>query len=272
MHLNLNLAGGLEASDWPIALIFFVFGLIFGSFATVVSWRVPRNESIGGRSKCPNCGHQIKAAENIPVISYFVLGGKCANCGSKISIRYPLIELASGLLFVAAVCRFGPSVKAGVYALFFWTLLVLTVIDLDHKLLPNKITYPLFLAGWAGLALAAFVEDDPERLVDALLGMGIFAGFLFIVAFISPRGMGMGDVKLALTLGAFLGYIDAPGHVLLGMFLSFVLGGVIGIVIARMTGGGRKMQVPFGPFLMGGTLIAIFWGRAILDWYVGLSG
>ena len=257
--------------DWLFVAFFFILGLIFGSFATVVSWRVPRKEGTGGRSKCPNCGHQIKAVENIPVVSYFVLGGKCGNCGQKISIRYPLIELASGLLFAAAAWRFGFSAKAFVYAAFFWTMLVLTVIDLDFKLLPDKFTYPLFIAGWVGLAIAAFVEDDPDRLVDALIGMAIFGGFLFIVAFISPRGMGMGDVKLGLSLGTFLGYIDAPGHVLLGMFMAFVLGGVIGIIIARVTGGGRKMQVPFGPFLMLGTLIAIFWGRAILNWYVGLS-
>jgi leader peptidase (prepilin peptidase) / N-methyltransferase len=265
------LAADFQGSDWPIALFFFGLGLIFGSFATVVSWRVPKDEGIGGRSKCPNCGHQIKAVENIPVVSYFVLGGKCANCGEKISIRYPMIELTSGILFAAALVRFGPSLKAFVYAFFFWALLVLTVIDLDHKLLPNKITYPLFVVGAAALVVTALVEDDTDRLIDVLIGAVLFGGFLFVVAFISPRGMGMGDVKLALSLGAFLGYIDAPGHVLLAMFMSFLLGGVIGIVVGRVTGGGRKMQIPFGPFLMGGTLIAIFWGRAILDWYVGLS-
>jgi leader peptidase (prepilin peptidase) / N-methyltransferase len=266
-----DLAYSYQSSDWPVVLFFFVLGLIFGSFGTVVSWRVPRGEWIGGRSKCPNCGHRIKAVENIPVVSYLVLRGKCSSCGTKISIRYPLIELTSGLLFAAAAIRFGPSLQSFVYAFFFWTLLVLTVIDLDHKLLPNKITYPLFVVGWIGLVAVALVENEPERLLDALLGTAIFAGFLFIVAFISPRGMGMGDVKLALSLGAFLGYLDAPGLVLLAMFLSFLLGGVIGLIVARATGGGRKMQVPFGPFLMGGTLIAIFWGRAILDWYVGLS-
>ena len=259
----------MDAHDALLTTLAGILGLIFGSFATAVAYRVPRRESIvTGRSKCPNCGRQIGAFENIPVVSWIVLRGRCKNCGEKISARYPLTEIATGLLFALAAWKFGLTVTAVVYAGFFWSLVVLTVIDLEHKLLPNRIVYPTFLAGWAGLAAAAVVDSDLGRLRSAAFGMLIFGGFLFVVAFIYPAGMGGGDWKLAFALGAFLGYAGGTGLVPVGMFISFVLGGVIGLVVMAATGRGRKMQIPFGPFLAGGTIIAIAVGQRLLDAYL----
>ena len=244
-------------------------GLIFGSFATAVAYRVPRNESIvTGRSRCPSCGAEIRWFENIPLFGYLFLRGRCARCGVRISPRYPVIELVTAILFALLVDHFGVSPTVVLYAAFFWILVVLTAIDLEHNLLPNRIVYPAFIVGWVGLAALAIADGAADRLVDAGIGVLVFGGFLFIVAFIAPAGMGGGDVKLGALLGTFLGYAGGIGVVLIGMFLSFMLGGVVGIGLL-LTGAGRKTQVPFGPFLAGGTVIAVLHGRAILDWYLG---
>ncbi|MDQ3958364.1 MAG: prepilin peptidase [Actinomycetota bacterium] len=245
-----------------------ILGLIFGSFGTVVAWRVPRRESIvSGRSRCPQCGAMITAAENVPVLSWLLLRRRCRHCGNPISVRYPLIELATGILFALSAVKFGPSVETFVFAAFFWVLVVLTVIDVDHKLLPNRIVYPSFVAGWAGLAVAALVDDAPGRLLDAAVGAAIFGGFFFVVAVIAPAGMGFGDVKLGFVLGTFLGYVRL-GLVPLGMFLAFFTGAVTGLAFMLKTGGGRKMQIPFGPFLALGTVLAILAGEPLLDAYL----
>jgi leader peptidase (prepilin peptidase)/N-methyltransferase len=173
------------------------------------------------------------------------------------------------LLFGLAAWKFGFRLEAAVYAAFFWVLLVLSLIDLEHRLLPDRIVFPSMVVGAGGLIVGALLRGYPEALVHAALGAAIFGGFLFVVAFIHPAGMGGGDVKLSFLLGMFLGYLDGWGVVMVGMFLSFVLGGVIGIVVMVVTGGGRKMQVPFGPFLALGTTIAVFVGRAILAGYLG---
>jgi len=250
-------------------ILAFLLGLIFGSFGTVAAHRIPRRETIvTGRSKCPNCGRQIKAHENIPVVSYLVLRGKCPGCGTRISLRYPLTELATAVLFALSVVKFDVTVTAAVYAGFFWVLVVLTVIDLEHKLLPNRIVYPTFVAGWAGLVAAALIDGETASLRSAALGAVVFGGFFFVVAFIYPAGMGGGDVKLAFVLGTFVGYAGGVGAVLVGMFLSFLLGGVIGIIAMRISGKGRKTQIPFGPFLAAGSVIAVFLGERIADGYV----
>jgi leader peptidase (prepilin peptidase)/N-methyltransferase len=246
-------------------------GLLFGSFATLVAYRVPKNENIvSGRSKCPNCGNTIGARENVPVLSWVFLRGRCRHCGEPISARYPIIELTTGLLFALAAWKFGITVTGLSFAAFFWALVVLTVIDLEHKLLPNRIVYPTFLVGWVGPVASALVDAEQAgaRLRSAGLGMLVFGGFLFAVAFVYPAGMGMGDVKLAFALGAFLGYAGGVRLVLVGMFMSFVLGGVIGVIAMAATGKDRKMQIPFGPFLAAGTVIGIAVGQRLLDAYL----
>jgi leader peptidase (prepilin peptidase) / N-methyltransferase len=179
------------------------------------------------------------------------------------------MEAATGLLFALAAWKFGLTVQGLVYAAFFWILVVLTAIDLEHKLLPNRIVYPAFVGGWIGLLLAALSVGDYGRLAGAAVGAAMFGGFFLIVAMIAPAGMGGGDVKLAFVLGSFLGYLGAPGMVLVGMFLSFLAGGVIGVIVMLVVRGTRKMQIPFGPFLAVGTVAAIFAGRDLLDLYLG---
>ena len=247
-----------------------VLGLIFGSFATAAAYRIPKRESIvTGRSKCPECGHVVSAVENVPVFSYLFLRGRCRHCGNRISPRYPVTELITGALFALAAWKFGVSLRAVAFAAFFWVLVVLTFIDLEHKLLPTRVIYPSLIAGWVLLVVDALLADQTSRLVDAAIGLAIFGGFFFAVAFLVPRGMGMGDVRLSLLLGTFLGYLGGPGLVLLGMFVSFLTGALIGTIVAAITKGGRKMKIPFGPFLALGTVIAVFAGRPILDAYLG---
>jgi leader peptidase (prepilin peptidase)/N-methyltransferase len=252
-----------------------VLGLVFGSFGTVVAWRVPRRENIvSGRSHCPRCGAMIRAFDNVPVLSWLLLRGRCRNCGNPISARYPLTELATGILFALSAVKFGWSVEAFVYAAFFWALVVLTSIDVDHKLLPNRIVYPSFVLGWAGLAAAAATGDDLGRLRDAAIGAAIFGGLLFLVSVVGEivykkTAMGLGDVKLAFVLGTFLGY-DRLALVPMAMFMSFLSGAVIGVIVIKVSGGDGKTEVPFGPFLVLGTVLALFVGEPLVDAYVGL--
>jgi leader peptidase (prepilin peptidase)/N-methyltransferase len=315
---------------------------------------VPREESLGGRSKCPNCDHTITAIENVPVFSYLFLRGRCRHCGWAIPKRYPLIEATTAVLFMLAAWRFEAIIEAAVFALFFWVLVVLTVIDLDYKLLPNRIVYPawgfglvaLTFAGgstgtganqgallevnttfWVGFAATCAIsivmfwpqrepaEDDitDEELVEekpvrtrslgelligivalfvwmlllgmsiadggigklngAIIGAALFSGLLFAVGLIGSAiagraAMGGGDIKLALVLGAFLGYLEAPGIVLTGIFLAILSGGLRGMY-TMLRGGGRRDEIPFGPFLAFGTILAVLVGDRLLDWYLG---
>lgn len=246
-----------------------VAGLFFGSFASVAAHRIPKRETIvSGRSRCPSCGSTITAAENIPVLSFILQRGKCRHCGAGISFKYPVIEVVTATLFALAAWKFGYSLETVIYVAFFWALVVLSAIDLEHRLLPNRVVYPTFVVGWAALAAAALADDDPARLVDAALGMVIFGGFFFVVMFLFPKGMGGGDVKLACVLGTFLGYLGAPGLVAVGMFLSFLLGALFGVGLMAAQRGGRKTMVPFGPFLALGTVITIFVGEGLLDAYL----
>lgn len=271
-----------------------VLGMIFGSFGSVIAYRIPArmqreghrqgeqskpgdagdavaDESIlTGRSRCPNCGRVISPIENIPVVSYILQRGRCKGCGVRIPLRYPLIELTTGVLFALAAWKFGLSIEAFLFAALFWVLVVLTQIDLEYRLLPNRIVYPAFVVGWVGLIIAAVVAGSTDRLVDAAVGALIFGGFFFVVAFIYPAGMGGGDVKLGFVLGTFLGYLDGIGVVLVGMFLAFLIGSLVGVGVMLFTSRGRKAMVPFGPFLALGAVLAVFIGRSIADWYTDL--
>jgi leader peptidase (prepilin peptidase)/N-methyltransferase len=246
-------------------------GLLFGSFATVAAHRIPLRQSIvSGRSRCPSCARTIGATENIPIVSYLIQRGRCKGCGAVISIAYPAIEVTTAILFALAAWKFGASIEAVVFATFFWVLVVLSAIDLEHRLLPNRVVYPAFVAGWLGLVVLALVRGTPDRLVDAAVGALVFGGFFFVVAFLVPAGMGGGDVKLAFVLGTFLGYLGGVGLVIVGMFLAFLLGSLIGLALMVVRKGGRKTMVPFGPFLALGTVISIFVGPFLLEGYLRL--
>jgi leader peptidase (prepilin peptidase) / N-methyltransferase len=237
-----------------------VLGAIFGSFLNVVTHRLPRRESlVAPASHCVACGTPIKPYDNIPVLSWLLLRGRCRNCGVHISARYPLIEAGTAALCVAVVLAKGTT--AGIVLGLAMVLLLMpaAAIDIEHRRIPNAITLPgCMLAIALGFALDA--PGEPARL---LAGLGVGAAFL-IVALASPKGMGMGDVKLATMVGLFLGAAVIPA-ILIALLAGVALGGV---VMARVgLSAGRKTAVPFGPFLAFGALIALFAGHPILHWY-----
>ena len=207
--------------------------------------------------------------ENVPLFSYLFLGGRCRGCKNRISIRYPILEGLTGALFGLAAAKFGITFFTAVLCAFFWSLVVLTFIDLEHKKLPNKITLPTFFIGIALLVFDALLRGEPRDLLGALIGVAIFGGLFEVIGFIKPSGMGGGDIKLAYSLGMFLGYLGGAAVTLVGMFLSFLSGALIGVILLVLSRGDRKTQIPFGPFLALGTVLAIFFGRSIADLYLG---
>jgi leader peptidase (prepilin peptidase)/N-methyltransferase len=246
-----------------------LFGLLIGSFLNVVIWRVPRGESVvSPPSHCPGCDTEIAPYDNIPALSWLVLRGRCRHCGTRISVRYPLVELATAGLWVAMALRFGWTWELPAYLVLVSALLALALIDLDTFLLPNKIVYPLTVALVVLLGLAAVLDDSGDDFVRALLGgLSAFA-FFGVVHLISPRGMGFGDVKLSFSLGVALGWISW-GSVFLGLFLGFFLGAVVGVALIATRVKSRRDHVPFGPFLAAGTVLAILFGQVLLDLYAG---
>lgn len=251
---------------WVRVVVAVPFGLAIGSFLTVVVHRVPAGESVvAPRSRCPSCGTQITARDNVPVISWLLLRGRCRSCGARIPARYPLIELGTAVLFGLAAARFENVWLAILAALFLGLLLALSLIDLEHRILPNRIVYPS-LIGFPAYVLVARVAGAPVGLVDALIGFLAYGGAMLLIAVVSPKGMGMGDVKLSALIGLVVGAVDLPS-VAVAAGLAVLLGG-IGAVAALAMGKGRKSAVPFGPFLAAGAALAVFWGPAIADAYL----
>ncbi len=252
------------------AVVAFLFGAVLGSFLSVVAYRLPRGEGfVTGRSKCPECGAQIAAHDNIPIVSWLILRGRCRSCGERISARYPLIELATGLAFAAAVVvheeaaeglATGPD-AAGLAAglVFIAVLATITLTDLEQRLIPNKI----LIAG-AVVGIPLVLIADPDSAVERGIAVAAAGGALLLVALAYPRGMGMGDVKLAALMGIYLGRTVAPG-----LLIGFLAGAVVGIALIATRGAqARKQAVPFGPFLALGGLIALLVGDEIVDWYL----
>jgi leader peptidase (prepilin peptidase)/N-methyltransferase len=246
-----------------------VMGLAVGSFLNVMIVRIPAGESlVSPPSKCPLCEAPIAKRDNIPVLSWILLKGRCRSCGEPIPAGYPLVEAANAALWAIAAVRFGPHPAVVPYALLFSILLVLSVIDLELYILPNKITYPSILVSFAAIPILSFVQsDDPgTRIVSALIGMAIFAGILLVTLLawelvVHKEGMGMGDVKLAVLLGLWLGWIHAflPIYALIA---SSVLGAVVGVGILVVRRESRPF--PFGPWLALGTIVVILFARPIL--------
>lgn len=262
-----------------------LFGLLFGSFANVVIWRIPRGESVvSPGSHCPRCEAPIAWYDNIPVVSWLVLRARCRSCSAPIAGRYPAVEMASGILFAVAALRYGVSWAALSAAVLFWFLLVLSVIDLDTMRLPNPLVVTLGAVGliaavisqMSGVQLAPLVGESgsswlsdpvPGALLGALIGVAISGGLAGLYGLIrGRRGLGMGDVKLLAVLGLFLG-----PYVVMCLFLGSLLGMVAGLVAAR----GRsaaETKIPFGPWLAAGGVLTVLAGPALWHWYLGLAG
>jgi leader peptidase (prepilin peptidase) / N-methyltransferase len=268
-----------------IALIIFLFGLIIGSFLNVCILRIPIAKSIVlPPSHCPSCGTSIKPYDNIPVVSWLVLAGRCRKCKVRISAMYPMVELGTGLLFVACYLAFGLNAEALKWAIFAALMIVLTITDLRERILPDKVNFvglglglllSLFTRPVDGTALwlanHLFAYPPPEAALsfgDALIGAGAASGLLWLVAegYFRARGregMGLGDVKMMAMAGAFLGFERA----LLTILLGSILGSLIGGAVIAFTRRGRDYELPFGTFLGAGAMLAVFFGASALAWY-----
>ncbi|MBI4277913.1 MAG: prepilin peptidase [Armatimonadetes bacterium] len=243
-----------------MTLLAVVVGLVLGSFANVCIHRLPRRESVTlGRSRCPRCGAQIWARDNVPVVSYLLLRGRCRDCGGPISLRYPVVEVAAAILTVVLLRRFGLTVDGIAYAFLGITLMVVFAIDLEHHIIPNAITYP-------GIAAGLVVAAAAGRGVNALLAAAGASGLMLLIALLSRGGMGGGDVKLAAMLGAFLGW----PLIAVALLLAFFAGAGVGVLLIALGRRSRKDVLPFGPAMAAGAVAALLWGAPLLHWYLSL--
>ena len=246
--------------DVAVAAFFLVPGLAVGSFLNVLAARLPlRRSVVHPGSACMSCGTEIRWYDNVPLLSYALLRGRCRSCGARIGLRYPAVELVTALLVAGCVLAFGLTLDAAVAALFCIALVAVSATDLEHRIIPNKIVLP---AAVVVLAAQTALHPSPEWALGALGA----SGFLFVAALAYPAGMGMGDVKLALLMGAMLGRTVSVA-LMLGMIAALLPGIVL---LAKHGQKARKMGIPFGPFLALGSVVALFWGRALLDAYLSL--
>jgi leader peptidase (prepilin peptidase)/N-methyltransferase len=248
--------------DFAVAAFFLAPGLAVGSFLNVLAARMPlRRSVVHPGSACMSCGTEIRWYDNVPLLSYVLLRGRCRSCGARIGLRYPAVELVTALLVAGSVLAFGLTADAAVAALFCVALVAVSATDLEHRIIPNKIVLP---AAVIVLVAQTALHPSPEW---ALCALGA-SGFLFVAALAYPAGMGMGDVKLALLMGAMLGRTVGVA-LMLGMIAALLPGIVL---LAKYGQKARKMGIPFGPFLALGSVVALFWGHAIMDGYLALMG
>lgn len=275
---------------WPAVVLSGILGAAIGSFLNVVVYRVPLGLSVvSPPSACPGCGHAIRAWDNVPVLSWLVLRGKCRDCRARISVRYPLVELGTALFFglvgwwVLVGLLSGQSgggtrlslsvlVPAGIAYLYLAAVSVaLALIDLESHRLPDKIVLPAYVAGAVLLGSAALIGGDTARFLTAGVGLAVLWLLYFLMAVFYPGGMGFGDVKLAGVLGMFLGWLGW-GSLLVGAFSAFLLGGVFALILLVTKRVTRKGGIPFGPWMLVGAWVGIFAGETIWSWYLALFG
>lgn len=251
----------------PLILVYtFILGTLIGSFLNVVVYRVPREESLSfPPSHCPSCNRRLKAYDLVPVMSYLFLRGKCRTCKTAISIRYPLVEILTGLLFLVTVMKFGVSLEALKYLLVIALLLPVALIDYDHTIIPDRLNVGIFLTALSFLLLEVYLGNAAFRdLLNQLYGMVLGGGFFLFIAVVTKGAMGGGDIKLMAALGFLFGTADT----LLLMFLSFIVGGALSSLLLLLKIKKRKDYIPFGPFICVSAFIVIFWGNQILNWYL----
>lgn len=248
--------------EFVILFLFFLYGLVFGSFFNVVGLRIPKGESIvRPPSHCTVCDRQLTIKDLIPVFSYVFLKGKCRGCGTKIHWVYPVMELVTGLLFAFAYYHLGFTLELAVALLFVSLLVIITVSDIAYMLIPDKILL-FFLIPL--IVLRVFEPLNPWW--DSIIGAAVGFGVLFLIAVVSKGGMGGGDIKLFFVIGLVLGWVPT----LLTLFLASIIGTVIGIISLRRSKQGRKTPIPFGPSIAIAAIIAYFYGELLVDWYMNL--
>ncbi len=249
-------------------LLAFLFGAAVGSFLNVCIWRLPLGESIVfPASHCPACGTTIRRRDNIPMLGYLLLRGRCHACDARISLRYPTVELLTGCTAMVLLYHFGLSPTLAVYGLFAGALIVITFIDIDHQIIPDVISLPGVVVGIVFSAIGCGVP-----LVDSLIGSALGGGLLYLVAvgyhaWTGREGMGGGDIKLLAMIGAFLGWRGVLVTLILGSFS----GALIGIALIFARGADSRLPIPFGPFLALGAACALFFGDALIRWYLQIG-
>lgn len=251
------------------ALFALVFGLLVGSFLNVCICRMPKEESIiSPPSHCPQCSYRIRWYDNIPLVSYLLLRGKCRGCGTHISLQYPLVEFLNGILALFLFLKFGPTPAFAALFLFSSALVVITFIDIEHQIIPDEISLPGIVIGF----LLSFFLKEPGW-IDSLFGILLGGGSLLLVAYgyqklTGKDGMGGGDIKLLAMMGAFLGWKAVPFII----FSSSMIGSVVGVSIMLLQKKDSKLAIPFGPYLAFGAMLYIFCGQKLISWYLNFGG
>jgi leader peptidase (prepilin peptidase)/N-methyltransferase len=259
----------MRGEELMVHAVALAVGAATGSFLNVVIHRLPLHQSLSRpRSHCTKCERMIPWYDNVPVLSWFLLRGRCRSCGEPFSFRYPMVELITAVLLVALLAKFGPSIGLAFAFYFACSLLVVTYIDLDHRIIPDRVTLPGIVVGLL-LALLAPADARFAALQSWALGVVAGGGVLWLVAWgyelaTGREGMGGGDIKLLAMIGAFLGWQG----VLVTLLLASFIGSVIGIAWMLVRGADTKLAIPFGPFLALGALVALFWGEQIVAWYL----
>ena len=247
-------------------VLIFILGLIVGSFSNVCIYRIPRNESIVyPASHCPKCHSNISPKDNIPLLSYILLKGRCRNCKSKISIQYPVVEFLTGFIYLIIYLIYGLSIQTLIYIILASSLIIISFIDLNEQIVPDVISLPGIVLGFIISFFVPYIS-----FVNSALGILAGGGIILIIGLagsviFKKEAMGGGDVKLAAMIGAFLGW----RYIIISLFLGFFLGAIVGIILILSKIKSREDVVPFGPFIVTGSLITLLWGEKILIWYLG---
>ena len=247
-------------------VLVFILGLIVGSFSNVCIYRIPKNESIiFPASHCPKCRSKIKPVDNIPLLSFILLKGRCRNCKSKISIQYPIVELLTGLTYLIIYLIYGLNIQTLVYIILSSALVIIAFIDLNEQIVPDIISLPGIVIGFILSFFVPYIS-----FINSALGVLVGGGIILIIGLagsviFKKEAMGGGDVKLAAMIGAFLGW----RYIIISLFLGFFLGALAGIILILSKIKSREDTVPFGPFIVLGSFITLFWGEKIISWYLG---
>jgi len=247
-------------------VLIFVLGLIVGSFSNVCIYRIPRNESIlYPASHCPKCHSNIKALDNIPLLSYILLKGRCRNCKSKISIQYPVVEFLTGFIYLIIYLIYGLSIQTLIYIILSSALVIIAFIDLNEQIVPDVISLPGIVIGFIISFFVPYI-----LFINSALGIVVGGGIILVIGLVGSvifkkEAMGGGDVKLAAMIGAFLGW----RYIMISLFLGFFLGALAGIILILSKIKSREDVIPFGPFIALGSIITLLWGEKIISWYLG---